>query len=227
MIQRFERSAGAGPDAAVAGGTSLQLARIIANNTAMTSFPMMLRICRTWWCFQCCMTRFQASRAALGRVLPLCYHRFMATMSLQVNFALAARHFNAGRLAGPTRSAASLLTTQPNNGDTLNLLGLIAGQLGQVQGSIDFLRRAMAANPREPAYPQKPRTPFSWGSAPRQAIAMGRQAVTVNPNSPETHNLLGYILQQAKRSDEALVPVAASLNAAARIPRGPEQLGNA
>jgi len=147
----------------------------------------------------------------------------MASMSSQSNFALAVQHFNTGRLAEADVICRQIVAAQPNNADALNLLGLIAGQLGRGQESVDFLRRAMAANPREPAYAQNLGLYFLAQRQFDEAIAMGRRAVAINPNSAATHGTLGYILQQAKRTDEAV----ASLRQALKLrPEYPEALNN-
>jgi len=88
----------------------------------------------------------------------------------------------------------------------LNLLGLIAGPSWVRCRGRSIFSAAPWPPIRASRLIRKPRTLFLGSARLDEAIAMGRQAVTVNPNSPETHNLLGYILQQANDRTRPLSP---------------------
>src|SRR5579862_9058643 len=67
-------------------------------------------------------------------------------------FSAALAHHQAGRLAQAETLYRETLALKPDHADALHLLGVIASQVGQHDVAADLIERAIAHDPKSPAY---------------------------------------------------------------------------
>jgi predicted O-linked N-acetylglucosamine transferase (SPINDLY family) len=125
----------------------------------------------------------------------------MATISEALQLAL--EHHQAGRLQQAEQVYRQILQVDARQADALHLLGVIAHQSGQYDLAIDWISKAIASNPSNPAchnnlgeaYRAKHRLP--------EAMAAYQQALRLNPAYGDPHNNLGNVLRDLDRLAEA------------------------
>ncbi len=67
-------------------------------------------------------------------------------------FHLAMEHHQAGRLDLAEVLYRKILDDDPHDADALNLLGVLAQELGRPEQAIEYIEQAIALNPGSPAY---------------------------------------------------------------------------
>ena len=67
-------------------------------------------------------------------------------------FQTAVGHHRAGRFDQAEKLYHKIIDRHPEQPDALNFLGVLAGQRGAHERAIDFLRRAITVNRRNPTY---------------------------------------------------------------------------
>jgi len=128
----------------------------------------------------------------------------MAEITIQQAYELAVQHHQSGRLAEAEALYRQILAVEPRHADVLNLLGVIAAQVGRHDAAIELIRQAIALAPGIPLFYS------NLGEASREAgqldaaIAAFRQAIALNPGYPEAHNNLGNALKKMGSMDEAI-----------------------
>ena len=115
----------------------------------------------------------------------------------------AVRLHQAGRLDQAAPLYQQVLTLEPNNADALNLLGLAAQQTGQHQAAIELLRRAVAADSRQPAIHFNLGLALQMAGALEEAEASFRRALVLKPNDADTIGNLANVLVALGRLEEA------------------------
>lgn len=113
----------------------------------------------------------------------------------------AQRHVEVGRLC---REILGLQATHPH---ALHLMGLASAEMGQRQAAIDSIQRAIAADPTVPEFPVNlARLQLQVGDV-AAAEASAHQAITLAPKQALPHRLLGMILLQQQKWEDALPPL--------------------
>jgi len=118
----------------------------------------------------------------------------------------------------------ALLAQWPEDGDSLNLLGVLIAQKGDLPAAIALLRQAVAAAPDHAG---------AWGNlglalldlAPAEAEAALRQSLALQPLSAETGLILGGLLTAQGRWDEAAAFLKGALDLMPDQPQGWSNLG--
>jgi predicted O-linked N-acetylglucosamine transferase (SPINDLY family) len=124
-------------------------------------------------------------------------------MEIQEQLVAALAHHQAGRLGEAERIYREVLAREPNNSDALNLLGVLAAQVGRTSESVDLIRRAVDAQPFPEGW-------YNLGISLQgmdkldDAITAYRQAIRMKPDYAEAHANLGKALRNAARLDEAI-----------------------
>ena len=67
-------------------------------------------------------------------------------------FGAAVGHHKAGKLQEAEQAYRGILEQQPGQPDTLNMLGVVAGQRGQSDRAIDWFRQAVRADGKNPTF---------------------------------------------------------------------------
>jgi protein O-GlcNAc transferase len=124
-------------------------------------------------------------------------------MNVELNHLLleAKKLHQGGKLASAKNLYLKALKIEPNNADTLHLLGLLYKDLNQYPSAIEYLNRARALKP------QMAQVHYNLGLAYREhgdlekAIECYIEAIRLNPNYPKAHHSLAnvyHILGQAE-----------------------------
>ncbi len=140
---------------------------------------------------------------------------------------LAIQHHKAGRLADAERLYRQLLAQNPNHPEALNLLGVIAQQVGNPDAAIHLLNHAIAANPSAPDYHINLGVALYTIGRFDDAIAAYRQSLRLDPNNPVAHNNLGNALCQIGHFDEAITECREALRLNPNYAEASNNLGNA
>jgi Flp pilus assembly protein TadD len=125
-------------------------------------------------------------------------------MTLEQQFESGRSHHQAGRLAEAEKIYRQVLARQPNHADALNLLGVLAVQVGQSQLAVELIRRATAICSTNAFYHGNLGNALTELGQLDQAIASYRQAVRLQPESADVHYNLGIALQRKGQLDEAI-----------------------
>ncbi|MBL6951814.1 MAG: tetratricopeptide repeat protein, partial [Alphaproteobacteria bacterium] len=116
----------------------------------------------------------------------------------------ALRHQRAGRLAEAERGYQQILQADPHQPVALNLLGVLAHQLGRHDAAIDLISKAVAIQPNYPEAHYNLGTMLHELNKPDAAVASYNKALVIRPDYAEAHNNLGNALKDLGRLDEAV-----------------------
>lgn len=118
-------------------------------------------------------------------------------------FNKALRAFNNGRLARAEELCRRLLCENPNHGDALNLLGLLAQQNGEHERAISLLEHARTVNPDSvSSYTNLGLVHCQQGRFD-EALPYFEQALSMAPDKAENENNVGLTLKELGVLDEA------------------------
>lgn len=131
----------------------------------------------------------------------------------------ASRHHQSSRLKDAERLYRQALEKQPRNADVLHLLGVLRGQAGDPQQSLDFLNRAAQIRPNDAALLCNLGEAYRFAGRPTEAIAEFRRSLQIDPQSAVAFNRLANALTQNRQFDQA---IAASQKAVALEPKRAE-----
>lgn len=113
-------------------------------------------------------------------------------------------HHKANRLNEAEAAFRQVLTQQPNHTDALYFLGAVAFQRGNTKAGIDLITRAIALNPRIPAYHANLGVLLATQHKLPEAIAHLRSALELKPDYPDAQYNLGTALLQSGKVDESV-----------------------
>jgi predicted O-linked N-acetylglucosamine transferase (SPINDLY family) len=128
----------------------------------------------------------------------------MGAMTIQQAFELAAQNYRAGRLAEAEQICRQTLTQQPDHADSLNLLGVIASQIGQYDAAVDLFCKAVALKPDRPTYHSNLGNALMKVGQIDQAIAAHRTSIGLNSGYAGGHYNLGNALRSQGQLDQAI-----------------------
>ncbi|XGV94611.1 MAG: tetratricopeptide repeat protein [Leptolyngbya sp. BL-A-14] len=120
--------------------------------------------------------------------------------------ATATVHHQAGRLAQAEQLYRQILQQQPQQVDTLNLMGVIACQQGKLDEGIALYRQALTLHPGYVSARENLSVAL-WKQGKQlieEAIASYSQIITFQPENVQAYHNLGVILIEQGKLDEAL-----------------------
>lgn len=110
--------------------------------------------------------------------------------------------------SGDLKQAESLygkiLQQQPGQPDALNLLGVMANQVGQPEAAIDLIRQAVAQLPHEPDFHGNLAAAYQAAGRVPDAVRHYREAIRLNPAAVNPYLFLSDALQEQGELEEAL-----------------------
>lgn len=124
-------------------------------------------------------------------------------------------HHIAGRFTEAESLYQQILDAEPRHADALYLMGMLAGQRGDLAAALDFTSKAIAANPLNPMYRKTLADLHADAGRLDQAAALYRQAQAFAPSDAEIDCKLASALHRLSRFDEA---AASYRKALARMP---------
>lgn len=128
----------------------------------------------------------------------------MTQMTISQALEAAWQHHQQGRLAEAESLYRQVLTAYPDQPDALQLLGVLASQVGKADLAIELIRRAIALNPNQALYHSNLGQVFSTHGQFDQAIGAFEQALTLNPNLPSARINLGNVYLAKGQLDPAI-----------------------
>lgn len=129
----------------------------------------------------------------------------MTELTIDRAMQLAIENHKAGAFSKAEEIYRQVLLRQPNHPDALHLLGVICLQSSRPDAAIEFINRAIKANPGVAKYHNNLANALRSKGLLVQAIAAYREAVRLNPENAETHYNLGVALREQGSIDDAIV----------------------
>ncbi|HEY2413241.1 MAG TPA: tetratricopeptide repeat protein [Pirellulaceae bacterium] len=120
-------------------------------------------------------------------------------------FAIAVQHHEAGQLQAAEQVYRQILAVDPNHVDALQLLGLIALAMGQLESAATYIGRAIELHATEPSFHNNLGNVFKAQGKLDRAIDCFRRAVELEPGYDVALYNLGTALQAQGKLDEAIV----------------------
>jgi tetratricopeptide (TPR) repeat protein len=151
----------------------------------------------------------------------------MTLATLHQTLDLAERNRQAGNLQESERLCREVLAREPHHADAMHLLGVLAYQTGRRDIAVDFIQRAITANPQRPHYYSNLGLALASTGQYEQAISMYRRALSMSPNYPEAYNNMGMALRAQSKLDEAINAYRQALSLRPDSPETLNNLGNA
>ncbi len=116
----------------------------------------------------------------------------------------AAHHHQSGDLSKAETLYKQILAISPNNVDANNLMGVLAGQNGQHETAINYIRKAIKSAPNIAMLHYNLGSTLKELNRSKQAISSFKKALSINPNYSEAANNLGMTLQDIGATDQAI-----------------------
>jgi len=110
----------------------------------------------------------------------------------------------AGRLDQARALYCDILAQDPDNAESLHLLGLITSEQGNPAAGAALIRRAMALAPGRAPYHNNLALSYRLLGRSEDAVREYRTAVSLRPNSAEIHNNLATTLRDLGQHEEAV-----------------------
>ena len=108
----------------------------------------------------------------------------------------AATYLQAGDLKHAEQSLVDLLHLQPDDTESLNLMGMLAGQRGDYITACRMLKKAVRIDPGHSHYHNNLALALREAGRPEAAVAALRKAITLDPTLVQAHNNLGNTLER-------------------------------
>ena len=117
----------------------------------------------------------------------------MAQQSVDRAFERALEHHRAGHLAEAEKRYRAILQREPQHADSLNLLGVIALQTGNVEAAFELVQRAVALRPDAAVCRNNLGQVLERLGRDDEAASCYAAAIELDPSYAEPHNNLGVL----------------------------------
>jgi tetratricopeptide (TPR) repeat protein len=116
----------------------------------------------------------------------------------------ALQYFQSGDIYRSEKICKSILQKEPDNSEILHLVGLIAGQGGRFDESIDYITKAVRTNPYVYSYYNNLGLAYKFVKRLDEAIENFSKAIELFPGFAGAYNNLAIALAERGQEDEAL-----------------------
>lgn len=113
-------------------------------------------------------------------------------------------HQKAGRLAQAAAICQQILDKTPDHAETLHLLGLIAGQMGNHERAVELINASIRVSPTDPAYHNNLGKVYGSVNMFDEAMECYRRALELDPEYDEVYSNMGIIRRGRGKFDEAV-----------------------
>jgi predicted O-linked N-acetylglucosamine transferase (SPINDLY family) len=127
----------------------------------------------------------------------------MPQQSVDRAFARALEHHRTGRLAEAEKGYRAILQRAPQHADSLNLLGVIALQTGNVESAFALVQRAVALRPDAAPCRNNLGQVLERLGREDEAASCYEAAIELDPSYAEPHNNLGVLRARRDRLTDA------------------------
>ena len=117
---------------------------------------------------------------------------------------LASEYQQQGRFSEAEAIYSQILAVQPDNAQVLNLLGVMAHQMGDNQLGVDLLTRAIDIDPTVPSFHSNLGGVYDAMGWLEEATERYREAIRIQPGYADAHYNLGTVLFRLDRKKEAV-----------------------
>jgi predicted O-linked N-acetylglucosamine transferase (SPINDLY family) len=124
-------------------------------------------------------------------------------MTMQNLLQAAIECHQTGRLADAESMYRQILASEPNNPDALQLLGLVAHQLGRNEDAVELIEKGHRAGRPQPFSLNNLAKAYLGLSRPLEAKKCLAKALAMKPDFAEAHNNLGVALEEIGQRKEA------------------------
>ena len=114
------------------------------------------------------------------------------------------KHQQAGRLSDAEACYRQVLAVHPGQADALQLLGVIAHQMGRHDEAVELIGQAIKQDGQNPVYFSNLGVVLKAQGKLDEAMSAYRQAIHLNSNYAEAYSNLGYGLWDQGKLDEAV-----------------------
>lgn len=118
---------------------------------------------------------------------------------------VALQHYRSGNLPEAARLFRTVIKSQPQDAQVMYLLGIIYGQLGNYDSSMQYLKRSLQLNPSDANiyFALGLITQLSGGSD--ESIDYFQKSLSLSPNNSEACKHLGNIFKEREQFDGAVI----------------------
>ncbi len=124
--------------------------------------------------------------------------------STEPAFREALQHHQGGRLVEAERLYQQVLSIDPRHPDSLHLLGVLAGQKGELDVAIDFITRAIDIRGDVPFFHNNIANVLRDQKKHEKALEHYERALDLKPDYADAFNNMGIALQATGRHDQAI-----------------------
>ncbi|MBW4577942.1 MAG: tetratricopeptide repeat-containing glycosyltransferase family protein [Aphanothece sp. CMT-3BRIN-NPC111] len=110
-----------------------------------------------------------------------------------------------GHLSQAEQIYRQVLQQQPHHAQALHLLGLLGLQVGKYEIAIEYISKAIEANPSNSAFHNNLGVVFKKVGTVEEAIVCYQKALELNPKDASCHYNLGNLFRQREQLEEATV----------------------
>ncbi len=145
--------------------------------------------------------------------------------AIEAYFQSGVRLHSAGRLQEAESVYRQVLAASPRHADCLHMLGVIASQCGQPQAAVACIDQAIAIKPSTAMFHVNRASALLALRQLDAALEACRQALRFKPNLAEAQQMMGHVLSDLGRPEEATPPIASALQAETGPARRPQRPG--
>lgn len=142
-------------------------------------------------------------------------------------FRRACQYHQSGDLKRAETICREILTVYPDDPNVLNLLGLIAHQLGENDMAANLMSRAIRNDPESPFLYNNLGAVFHDSGKFPEAITSYKKAIHIKPDYADPYNNMGLVFQEQGKADEAISCYQEALQLQTNFPEANYNLGNA
>jgi tetratricopeptide (TPR) repeat protein len=138
---------------------------------------------------------------------------------------VAVDHHQAGRLADAEVTYRKILAAQPYHVDAQHLLGVLAGQLGDLDAGIKLIKQSLAIRPDfEPALRNLARLLTDKGEV-NAAVEAYERVTQLSSREPSVWYALGLIYRRAERNDMAMAAFSTAIELEPKLAEAHNEIG--
>ncbi|MFH1991714.1 MAG: sulfotransferase [Pseudomonadota bacterium] len=116
----------------------------------------------------------------------------------------AISHHQEGRVQKAEQIYQQILKNEPGNADALNLLGIVASQIGNYENAVFLITQAIQINSKKANYYNNLANALIQQGKIDKAVDTYSRALEINPNYAEAQNNLGVALKSKGMLDQAI-----------------------